>query len=104
MFQLERDSVAVRRQLLIYAALPLAYVVSGRLGLLLAVPPGYATAVFLPAGVAMAAMFMTGAASLPGTFAGSFVLNLWIGYSISHQLDLTSVMAALVIAFASMVQ
>ncbi len=47
----KRLNVTIRRQLLIYAALPLAYVISGRLGLLLAVPPGYATAVFLPAGM-----------------------------------------------------
>ena len=35
----------------IYVALPLAYIVTGRVGLLLAVPPGYATAVFMPAGL-----------------------------------------------------
>jgi PAS domain S-box-containing protein len=96
--------VAVRRQLVIYAALPAAYVISGRLGLLLAVPPGYATAVFLPAGIAVAAMFVSGPATLPGTYLGSFLLNIWIGYSISHQFDVTSVAAALVIAFASMLQ
>ena len=38
----------VRRQLLLNVALPLAYVICGRLGLLLAMPPGFATAVFLP--------------------------------------------------------
>jgi hypothetical protein len=40
----ERGSVTAGRQLLFYAALPIAYVVAGRLGLLLAVPPGYPTA------------------------------------------------------------
>src|SRR5919201_5333321 len=104
MFQLERDSVAVRRQLLVYAALPLAYVISGRLGLLLAVPPGYATAVFVPAGIAVTAMFMAGAATLPGTFIGSLLLNIWIGYSLGHQLDGTGIAAAFAIAFASILQ
>ena len=90
--------------LLIYAALPLAYIVAGRLGLLLSVPPGYATAVFLPAGIAVAAMFIAGAASLPGTFCGSFLLNLWIGYSIAHRLDVTHITAALLIAAGSTLQ
>jgi two-component sensor histidine kinase/CHASE1-domain containing sensor protein len=97
-------SAAARRRLLIYAALPLAYVVCGRLGLVLAVPPGYATAVFLPAGVAVAAMFVAGAATVPGTCLGSFALNLWIGYSISHHVDATGVASALVIAVASALQ
>ena len=92
------------RSLLIYGALPLAYVISGRLGLLLAVPPGYATAVFLPAGIAMAAMFMVGWATLPGIFLGSFVLNVWIGYVLAGHFYLTALVAALGIAFASLMQ
>jgi integral membrane sensor domain MASE1 len=90
--------------LLVYGALPLAYVIIGRLGLLLAVPPGYATAVFLPAGIAMAAMFMAGWATLPGTFLGSFVLNVWIGYALAGHFYLTALVAALGIAFASLMQ
>ena len=65
-----------RAQLLLYVALPLAYVICGRLGLLLAVPPGFATAFFLPAGIAVTAMFVAGSASLLGTFLGSFLLNV----------------------------
>jgi hypothetical protein len=40
------------RQLLGHAALLVAYVLTGWIGLYLAVPPGYATAIFLPAGIA----------------------------------------------------
>jgi two-component sensor histidine kinase/CHASE1-domain containing sensor protein len=96
--------MAFRRKLLIYAALPLAYVICGRLGLLLAVPPGYATAVFLPAGISIAATFVAGRATLPGTFLGSFLLNIWTGYSLAHQLDPTGVAAAFIIALASTAQ
>ncbi len=92
------------RQLLIYAALPLAYVITGRLGLLLAVPPGYATAVFVPAGVAVGAMFIAGASTLPGTFLGSFLLNLWVGYAITGQINAIDTAAAIVIALASALQ
>lgn len=104
MLSLERLKVPFRQQLLLYAALPLSYVICGRLGLLLAVPPGFATAVFLPAGIALAAMFVAGGATLPGTFLGSFLLNIWISYSIAHQLDVVGVNAALVIALSSMLQ
>ena len=64
------------------AALTLAYLISGRLGLLLAVPPGYATAIFPPAGIAMAAAFIGGSGTLPWIFLGSCLLNLWIGFAI----------------------
>jgi two-component sensor histidine kinase/integral membrane sensor domain MASE1 len=94
----------LRKQLLLYVALPLAYVICGRLGLLLAVPPGFATAVFLPAGIAVTAMFVAGSGSLPGTLFGSFLLNIWISYSIGHQLDVVGVNAALIIALSSMIQ
>ena len=82
------------RQLLLYTALPLAYIVTGRLGIFLAAPPGYATAVFVPAGIAVTATFVVGAAALPGTFLGSFLLNLWIGYLIAGRLNLTQITAA----------
>ena len=104
MFRMERPSIAMRRQLLVYAALPLAYVITGRLGLLLAVPPGYATAVFVPAGIAVGGMFMAGVSTLPGTFIASLLLNLWIGYSITGQLGVMDTAVAVVIALASVFQ
>jgi two-component sensor histidine kinase/integral membrane sensor domain MASE1 len=104
MFQLGWLESTLRRQLLLYVALPVAYIICGRLGLLLAVPPGFATAVFLPAGIAVTAMFVAGSASLPGTFLGSFLLNIWISYSIGHPFDVVGVNAALIIALSSMLQ
>jgi len=96
--------LAMRRRLLIYVMLPLAYVITGRLGLLLAVPPGYATAVFAPAGIAIGAVFMAGPSTLPGIFIGSLLLNLWVGYSIAGHFELLGTAAALVIAVASALQ
>jgi hypothetical protein len=58
------------RAFLFYPLLAASYVATGRLGLLLAVPPGYATAIFPPAGIAAAAMLVAGPASLPWTFLG----------------------------------
>jgi integral membrane sensor domain MASE1 len=99
--RLDLANLTARRQLLLYAVLPLAYIVSGRLGLVLAVPPGYATVVFLPAGIAVTATFVAGGTALPGIFLGSFLLNLWIGYLMPNS---TQIAAALVIAAGSVAQ
>src|SRR5689334_25346685 len=102
--RMKERNIAKRRQLLVYAVLPLAYVITGRLGLLLAVPPGYATAVFVPAGIAVGAVFMAGASTLPGIFLASLLLNIWIGYAITDHVGLLSATAAIVIALASTLQ
>ena len=93
-----------RRHLLACVVLTGTYVAAGRLGLFLAVPPGYATAIFPPAGIAMGGMFIGGAMTLPWTFLGSFLLNLWIGNIIQSRLDGLAFVIALVIASASMSQ
>ena len=87
-----------------YALLAVGYVAIGRLGLLLAVPPGYATAIFPPAGIAAAAMLTAGPASLPWIFLGSLILNFWIGYSAGATLLATPLIAASLIAAASTAQ
>src|SRR5213594_967655 len=61
-------------QWLIVAA---AYYVAGRLALLLAIPPGYATAVWPSAGIALAAVLFSGRKVFPAIVAGSFLLNFW---------------------------
>jgi len=81
-----------------------AYVLLGKLGLLLAVPPGYASAIFPPAGIALAGMLVDGAATLPFTFIGSLALNAWEGYSLADRLGLDQSILAIGIAFASTIQ
>src|SRR5271163_1051476 len=90
-------------RLLAGAALAFTYVIAGRLGLLLAVPPGYATAIFPPAGIAVAAMFIGGSITLPWTFLGSFLLNIWIGSGFHHE-SIAATAVAIVIAGASALQ
>ncbi|RZT05905.1 PAS domain S-box-containing protein/diguanylate cyclase (GGDEF) domain-containing protein [Duganella sp. CF402] len=53
-----------------------AYFLAGRLGLLLALPPGYASPIFLPAGIALAACVAGGARLLPAVALGSLAVNL----------------------------
>jgi PAS domain S-box-containing protein len=87
-----------------YGVLPLAYVFGGWIGLHLAVPPGYATAVFIPAGVAITATFLAGKAALLPIFLGSLVLNVWVGHATADQSGLVGLAAAAGIATASTLQ
>src|SRR5688572_3532738 len=57
------------------AILAALYVLTGKLGLLLAVPPGYATIIWPPSGIALGMLLMGGNRLWPGVFIGSFLLN-----------------------------
>jgi integral membrane sensor domain MASE1 len=88
-----------------------AYLIAGRLALLVAVEPGYATPIFPPAGLAIVAMLLFGPASLPWTWLGSFLLNLWTAHAISierglalHPLAISALATATIIATASTLQ
>nr|WP_067294853.1 CHASE domain-containing protein [Marinobacterium profundum] len=59
--------------------LSIVYALLGRLALLLAIPPGYATAIFPSAGIAVAALLIWGNRLWPGIFMGSVLLNGWVG-------------------------
>jgi integral membrane sensor domain MASE1 len=93
-----------KRRLLTCLTLALAYVLTGRLGLLLAVPPGYATAIFPPAGIAMASALIGGRRTLPWIFAGSCALNLWVGSTIEQHTAALALAVAVVVAAASTAQ
>src|SRR5690349_12474850 len=55
--------------------LALLYILTGKLGLLLAVPPGYATIIWPASGIAVGMLVVHGARLWPGVLLGSFVLN-----------------------------
>ncbi|MGH8481805.1 MAG: CHASE domain-containing protein, partial [Nevskiaceae bacterium] len=57
------------------------YYLSGRLGLLLAIPPGYASAAWPPSGIALAGVLLGGWRVVPGILVGSFFLNLGTEFS-----------------------
>jgi diguanylate cyclase (GGDEF)-like protein/PAS domain S-box-containing protein len=71
------------------------YFVAGRLGLLLALPPSYASPIFLPAGVALAACVVGGARLLPAVAAGSLAVNLVMPAISPDGLTVQSALAAL---------
>jgi PAS domain S-box-containing protein len=65
--------LALGRTVLLTAA---AYYLTGRIGLALAIPPGYATVIWPPAGIALAAVLLAGPRASVGVFLGSFLVNL----------------------------
>jgi diguanylate cyclase (GGDEF)-like protein/PAS domain S-box-containing protein len=95
---------ASKHKAALYLLLVASYVITGKAALMLALPPGYVSAVFPPAGIAVAAAFIVGSRSLFWIFLGSLLLNVWVGWSAAHQLNLAGLLAALVIAAASMLQ
>ncbi|MGR3803186.1 CHASE domain-containing protein [Marinibacterium profundimaris] len=63
--------------------LALVNAAAGLLGLQLAVPPGFATIIWPPSGIAIAALLVFGAPVWPGVFLGSLAVNLYIGGAVS---------------------
>src|SRR5438552_11797916 len=59
------------------AATAAIYFVAGKLALLLAIPPGYATAVWPAAGLALGCILLFGNRAWPGVIIGSFLVNFW---------------------------
>jgi len=57
-----------------------AYYFAGKLGLLFAIAPGYATPIWLPSGIALAAVLLLGYRVWPGIWVGSFLVNLGTGF------------------------
>ena len=76
-----RHAARTRRPLL-YAAqvalLAAVYFGAARLSLLLAIPPGYATAVWPPSGLAVAFMLLAGNRLWPGVWLGAALANITV--------------------------
>ncbi len=81
--------------------LAFAYLLVGRLALLLAIPPGFATAIFPPLGVSLAAVLLWGNPLLLGVFLGSVFLNTSISMASGGHFSFSMVMVAAEIAVGS---
>lgn len=64
------------------ALLALAYFAAAKASLAFAIPPGYATAVWLPSGIAVAAVILWGARCWPGLWLGAALANYTINLSV----------------------
>ena len=72
-----------------------SYYIAGRFGLILAIPPGFASAVWPASGIALAcAILMRTPAAIIGVGVGSFVINFGVGtQNFSHITALASLVA-----------
>lgn len=80
------------------------YILMGKLGLMLAVPPGYATIIWPPSGISLAILLMYGRRFWPGIFVGSFLLNAEVSGLFSSSFTPAMLIAPLAIAFGSSLQ
>lgn len=101
------DSAHTRRLggLLRIAITALGYWVAGELSLLMAIPPGYASAVWPAAGLALSALLIWGKPVAPGVLLGSFCVNIGTSFDASSLEALTrSIALATIIALGAMLQ
>lgn len=69
------SSDSAQPTLLVIMVMAVAYVVFAKLSYFSTVPPGYASAIWPPAGIALAGVLIYGKRILPGVWLGSFIVN-----------------------------
>lgn len=86
--------------------LAVLYFVTGKIGLLLALPPGYATFIWPPSGISIGMLILHGWRMWPGVLIGSFFLNSAVAGASFMELDFShdQVLIAAGIAIGSTVQ
>ncbi len=72
------------------------YFAAGVLGLKLAVPPGYATAVFPSSGIALAALLILGRQYWPAVFVGSTLMNFYVAFHSNSLTGMSIVIGSLI--------
>ena len=88
------------------AVLAIAYLIAGRVGQLLAVPPSYATAVWPASGIALAGLLLYGYRAWPGLFVGAVLINAWTPMMQAEDFDamVKAITVAASIGFGATVQ
>ena len=82
-----------------------AYFITGKLGIFLAITPGYATAIWPPSGIALAGILIYGYRVWPGILLGSFLINFPVTLSAAPPSEtLYSVIISLVISGGASLQ
>lgn len=72
---------------LLSVVVALSYYLAAVLGLSLAIPPGYATALWPPSGIALGVTLVWGYRILPGVYLGAFLANLSISLNTATSID-----------------
>lgn len=76
----------------------------GWLGLMLTIPPDYASPLWPPSGIALAALLLGGKNLWPSVWLGAFMINYSLGIGITGQTSLPVMLPPLVIGLASSLQ
>jgi PAS domain S-box-containing protein len=76
------------------ACIALVYYLSARVGRLAAPPPGIATVVWPPSGIALAALLILGNRVWPGIWLGAFLANNWAALRETNALNVLSFLAS----------
>lgn len=79
------------------------YILTGKLGFLVSMPPGNVTTVWPPSGIALAAILRWGYSVWPGVWLGSFLVNLWFFAQLSP-FSPSGIITSCSIAFGSTLQ
>ena len=83
----------------------ISYYAFARLGLYLAITPGYATPISPSSGIALVGALILGYRIWPGIYAGSFFINAWTAFDASSTVSiLFSVVPAALIAGGAALQ
>ncbi len=99
------DNLPIGTLALLNLSVAVLYASGGWLGLLIAAPPGYATIIWPPSGIAVAALLFYGPQLSPGVFLGSFVVNCIVGGAVSGAgIDPAAMLVPSVIALGSTAQ
>src|SRR5438552_1284098 len=75
------------------AGIAVVYYLTARLGRIAAPPPGIATVVWPPSGIALAALLILGNRVWPGIWLGAFLSNNWAAFHHTNALDVLSFLA-----------
>jgi diguanylate cyclase (GGDEF)-like protein/PAS domain S-box-containing protein len=102
--RLSRPPQSVSDWMLRAALLSALYASFGALGLQLAQPPGYATAIWPPSGISLALLLLWGRGLWVAVWFGSFLVNGWVGWSHGAGVGASSLGIAALIASGSALQ
>lgn len=99
------EELSLLQRGLILVGFTAAYFVTGKISLLLAVPPGYATAIWPPSGIALAGILLFGYWTWPSILLGSFLVNISTTFDASNSTaTLLSIALPLIIAGGAALQ
>jgi diguanylate cyclase (GGDEF)-like protein len=86
------------------ALLAVVYFVAAKLSLPLAIPPGYATAVWPPSGIALAATLLVGSRLWPGVWLGAALANYTVNSSLALAVAMSTGNALEALAGAALIR